>query len=117
MLCLKTFFLSSPVLYLPNKEHSVAVRFSPVLYELRRNPLKISVENEKESSSSSPPPSESTSASKKPWEEVQTLFCLPYRMIYAVATKMTVLFYDTQQEEPFARVSNIHYVGLNDLTW
>merc|ERR1712203_813668 len=34
-----------------------------------------------------------------------------------VATKNKIVFYDTQQAEPFARVSNIHYVSLNDLAW
>ncbi len=53
----------------------------------------------------------------KPWTKYQTLFALPYRMIFAVATKNTIVFYDTQQAEPFARVSKIHYVSLNDLTW
>ena len=38
-------------------------------------------------------------------------------MIYAVATQNTVIFYDTQQMEPFARVSKIHYVSLNDISW
>jgi len=31
--------------------------------------------------------------------------------------KNKIVFYDTQQAEPFARVSNIHYVSLNDLAW
>jgi chromatin assembly factor 1 subunit B len=47
----------------------------------------------------------------------QTLFSLPYRMVYAVATQNTVVFYDTQQAEPFAKISKIHYIGLNDLAW
>merc|ERR1712029_718999 len=34
-----------------------------------------------------------------------------------IATKNKIVFYDTQQAEPFARVSNIHYVSLNDLAW
>ena len=53
----------------------------------------------------------------KPWEKYQTLFCLPYRMIYAVATQNTIMLYDTQQAEPFARISRIHYISLNDLAW
>ena len=51
------------------------------------------------------------------WEKYETLFCLPYRMIYAVATQNSVMLYDTQQPEPFARISRIHYIGLNDLAW
>merc|ERR1712051_677845 len=53
----------------------------------------------------------------KPWEKYQTIFCLPYRMIYAVATQNSIMMYDTQQTEPFARISRIHYIGLNDLSW
>ena len=53
----------------------------------------------------------------KPWEKYQTIFCLPYRMIYAVATQNSIMLYDTQQAEPFARIIRLHYIGLNDLTW
>lgn len=45
------------------------------------------------------------------------LFNLPYRMIFAVASKSSVYFYDTQQTIPFGMVSNIHYTRLTDLTW
>jgi len=93
--------LSRPVLYLPNREISVAVKFSPIKYELR--PVKRIDDVEEEEG--------------KPWTKYQTLFALPYRMVYAVATKNTIVFYDTQQAEPFARVSKIHYVSLNDLAW
>ena len=66
-----------------------------------------------------------------------SLFALPYRLIYAVATQNAIMFYDTQQVSkslnkkqklgvacqyldqatPFGRVSNIHYTGLTDLAW
>ena len=88
---------NAPVLHLPSKEFSVAVRFSPVKYALRNK--------------------DASSSSSKPWLRIRTLFQLPYRMVYAVATRNAVAFYDTQQAEPFARVSNIHYIGLTDLTW
>jgi chromatin assembly factor 1 subunit B len=42
---------------------------------------------------------------------------LPYRMIYAVATKCSVYLYDTQQKIPFGLISNIHYTRLTDLAW
>jgi hypothetical protein len=38
-------------------------------------------------------------------------------MVLAVATQNTVALYDTQQAEPFAKISKIHYIGLNDLAW
>ena len=90
-----------PVLYLPAKDISIAVRFSPIKYELRPIPRTDGIE----------------AVPGQPWTRYQTLFALPYRMIYAIATKNSVVFYDTQQAEPFARVSKIHFVSLNDLSW
>ncbi|KAH8394751.1 hypothetical protein KR222_004056 [Zaprionus bogoriensis] len=82
--------LSKPAFVLPfPNEYTVAVRCSPVLYRLR-----------------------AYNAEKNP-----PIISLPYRMIYAVATKNSVFFYDTQQPVPFAIVSNIHYTRLTDLTW
>ncbi|KAH8275528.1 hypothetical protein KR026_009672 [Drosophila bipectinata] len=82
--------LSHPAFVLPfPNEYAVAVRCSPVLYRLRPY-----------------------NAEKNP-----PVISLPYRMIYAVATKNSVFFYDTQQSVPFAIVSNIHYTRLTDLTW
>ncbi|XP_017054372.2 chromatin assembly factor 1 subunit B [Drosophila ficusphila] len=82
--------LSKPAFVLPfPNEYAVAVRCSPVLYRLRPY-----------------------NAEKNP-----PIIKLPYRMIYAVATKNSVFFYDTQQSVPFAIVSNIHYSRLTDLTW
>ena len=91
-----------PVLYLPAKDISIAVRFSPIKYELRPIPRQGGIEE---------------AVPGQPWTRYQTLFALPYRMIYAIATKNSVVFYDTQQAEPFARVSKIHFVSLNDLSW
>lgn len=72
------------------------MRFSPIRYKLRGSPTSVHDVNESSESA---------------------LFKLPYRMVFAVATQNTVLFYDTQQAEPFALVSKIHYVGLNDISW
>ncbi|XP_014473067.1 PREDICTED: chromatin assembly factor 1 subunit B [Dinoponera quadriceps] len=46
-----------------------------------------------------------------------SVIALPYRMVFAVATQDSVLFYDTQQTWPIAMVSNIHYGRLNDISW
>jgi len=45
------------------------------------------------------------------------LFNLPYRLVFAVASEDSVLFYDTEQSFPFGYVSNIHYHTLSDLSW
>ncbi|CAH2240532.1 chromatin assembly factor 1 subunit B [Pararge aegeria] len=41
----------------------------------------------------------------------------PARMLLAVATKRSLLIYDTQQRTPLALVTNMHYTRLTDLTW
>ncbi|XP_050726843.1 chromatin assembly factor 1 subunit B-like isoform X1 [Eriocheir sinensis] len=96
---------TKPVLYLPTKDKfTIAVRFCPILFELKPLP------QEEESPQESAEP-------REPWEEHANLFHLPYRMIFAVATQNAVLLYDTQQPVPFARLSNIHYTRLSDISW
>ena len=79
-----------PAIVLPcPDQYTVAVRCCPLLFKLR--PFN---------------------AEKNP-----PVIPLPYRMIFAVATKSSVYFYDTQQKQPFALISNIHYTRLTDVTW
>ncbi|CAM1297616.1 CHAF1B (predicted), partial [Pycnogonum litorale] len=95
--------LTKPAVYLPTKnKYSVAVRCCPVLFQLRPigNPdFKDSVED------------------AKPWEKYATVFSLPYRIVFAVATQDSVIIYDTQQVVPIAHISNCHYTCLSDLAW
>ncbi|KAG1463025.1 hypothetical protein G6F56_005381 [Rhizopus delemar] len=44
-------------------------------------------------------------------------FALPYRMLYALATKNTVYIYDTQQYRPICSIGGMHFASLTDLTW
>ncbi|XP_015375342.1 PREDICTED: chromatin assembly factor 1 subunit B [Diuraphis noxia] len=77
---------TKPVLYIPSlDQYSVAVQFSPVLYELK--------------------------------EDTTSIFDLPYRMIYAIATNSSILLMDTQHAAPFAYIGDIHYTRLTDLSW
>ncbi|XP_074625192.1 chromatin assembly factor 1 subunit B-like [Acropora palmata] len=86
---------NKPVLYLPSPQKaSVAVRCCPTLFELRQENGVKGDEN-----------------------TVKSLFKLPYRMVFAVATLDSVLLYDTQQVAPFAFIGNIHYAALTDATW
>ena len=74
-----------------------------------------------------PPPAAadgSTTSSKPPSLDTgvqgqgpKTVFALPYRMVYAVATQDSVLLYDTQQHTPICVVSNLHCATFTDLTW
>ena len=50
-------------------------------------------------------------------EGQSSLYSIPYRMVFAVATQNAVLLYDTQQAAPFARIARIHYTRLTDLAW
>ncbi|CAG9800868.1 unnamed protein product [Chironomus riparius] len=81
------YSLDEPALVLPSPDqYTVAVRFCPILFELRNSKAK-------------------------------PIIPLPYRMIFAVATKCSVYLYDTQQKIPFGLISNIHYTRLTDLSW
>lgn len=81
--------LKQPAITLPSPDqYTVAVRFCPRYFKLRPHP-----------------------------ENKPPVIPLPYRMIFAVATKSSVYLYDTQQKSPFALISNIHYTRLTDLSW
>lgn len=83
------FSLKQPAVILPSPDqYTVAVRCCPLLFELREHD-----------------------------ENNESVIPLPYRMVFAVATKSSVYLYDTQQKTPFGLISNIHYTRLTDLTW
>ena len=44
-------------------------------------------------------------------------FDLPFRMIYAVISKESVIIYDTQQFSPISIFSNLHWAGFTDASW
>ncbi|XP_066033282.1 chromatin assembly factor 1 subunit B isoform X2 [Chamaea fasciata] len=88
--------LKRPVGHLPCPgKGTLAVRCCPVYFELRGASAKDEI------SPRSPP----------------ALFNLPYRLVFAVASEDSVLFYDTEQSFPFGYVSNIHYHTLSDISW
>ncbi|CCH41934.1 putative WD repeat-containing protein [Wickerhamomyces ciferrii] len=77
-----------PIAHLPGLTRpALAISFSPIFYELDEP------------------------------EKKESIFKLPYKMIYAVATQDSVIIYDTQHIKPLGTVSNIHYRTLTDLTW
>ncbi|XP_063161445.1 chromatin assembly factor 1 subunit B isoform X2 [Candoia aspera] len=86
--------LKRPIAHLPCPgKATLAVRCCPVYFELR------SARNKEETS------------------QKIGLTNLPYRLVFAVASEDSVLFYDTQQTFPFGYVSNIHYHTLSDISW
>ncbi|XP_039275435.1 chromatin assembly factor 1 subunit B [Nilaparvata lugens] len=87
--------LSKPVAYLPsNQQYSVAVRCCPQLFALMK-----------------------TGAGDDATPQASSVFALPYRVVFAIATQSSVILYDTQHMAPFAYVANIHYTRLTDLAW
>ncbi|KAM9389407.1 chromatin assembly factor 1 subunit B [Phaethornis superciliosus] len=88
--------LKRPMGHLPCPgKATLAVRCCPVYFELRQAFKKDEI-----SQKSAP-----------------ALFNLPYRLVFAVASEDSVLFYDTEQPFPFGYVSNIHYHTLSDISW
>ncbi|KAF4035218.1 WD domain G-beta repeat [Phytophthora infestans] len=86
--------MSQPTLHLPGQEKaSLAVRCSPLLYELRR------------------PDSHAEGSS------VPNLFKTKHRSVFAVITLDAVVIYDTQQTHPICTIKGLHYADLTDATW
>lgn len=130
-----------PVAQLPGfKKPTIAVRFSPVLYELRGH-AHVSEEKEetkevhigKETdtvvdvnllgagavSEGATPiallPSPRASTPSVP--PTGAVFALPYRMLYSVASMDSVAIYDTQQAAPVALLARLHYDEFTDMAW
>lgn len=84
-----TRFSKEPVVVIPSADHfTIAVRCCPTIFKLRPHT-----------------------------ENCPPMIDLPYRMVYAVASKSSVYLYDTQQKMPFGSISKIHYSRLTDITW
>ncbi|KAI8853368.1 WD40-repeat-containing domain protein [Chytridium lagenaria] len=80
---------SGPVYHLPgHKNPAIAVRFNPMRFKL--SPLL-------------------------PGEKHQ--FAIPYKLIFAVATRDSVVIYDTVSYQPIAYFGNFHYAPLMDVAW
>ncbi|KAH9463331.1 hypothetical protein MJO29_008413 [Puccinia striiformis f. sp. tritici] len=133
-----------PLARLPgHKSSSVAIRFSPVFYRLKKTLKKSSLmtRSSKRSTESvihhiqldhgSPmqeidlnKPSSSSirldqdhQSSLSGAQDSVGILDLPYRMIYAVATHDTVYIYDTQQSTPICLFNNLHFSSFTDLSW
>lgn len=129
----------TPVAHLPgHKTSSVAIRFSPIFYDLRTasmpngsaqpEPKQITLDrsepgpiNVSLSMPPPPPPSKEKEGEKEKEKEKEkplgSIFALPYRLLYAVACQDAVLLYDTQQAGPIAIFKGLHYAGFTDVAW
>ncbi|KAK9828964.1 hypothetical protein WJX72_003084 [[Myrmecia] bisecta] len=81
---------NTPLAALPTFSPVMAVRFSPLLLELL--PAQEGVE---------------------PLGNIN----LPYRMVFAVATRESVIVYDTQSSVPLAVIGALHYDAITDVAW
>lgn len=131
----------APIAHLPgHKTPAVAIRFSPIFYDLRTQPSTAEAKHvmlDKAdkgpihvSLSMPPPPPPIKDKDKKEDEKdrdrekerersagMGSIFALPYRLIYAVACQDSVLLYDTQQSGPIAVFRGLHYAGFTDIAW
>jgi chromatin assembly factor 1 subunit B len=46
-----------------------------------------------------------------------SVYNLPYRMLFAVATQDTVMIHDTQQAGPICLLTKLHYDSFTDMAW
>lgn len=112
-----------PIAHLPgHKTHSIAIRFNPLLWELRRPHKSNGAAQQKAAPSIDLSLGQSTSVALSDVEDPQAeplrgSFDLPHRMIYAIATHESVYVYDTQQAGPFCMFGNLHYAPFTDLSW
>jgi chromatin assembly factor 1 subunit B len=121
----------APIAHLPgHKTASVAIRFSPIFYDLRSHPSTaepktVMLDREEKgpihvSLTMPPPPPPKEKDGKKEDEKsggLGSVFDMPYRLIYAVACQDSVLLYDTQQAGPIAIFRGLHYAGFTDIAW
>ncbi|KAH8112858.1 WD40 repeat-like protein [Phellopilus nigrolimitatus] len=166
-------FSRPPIAQLPgHKKASIAVKFSPVLYELRPGVVgaqqpepktahvalergnseqvdidmvgPVSIPDRSDSRVTAPSPSPQTphpsqtlpspalsaidlppqtpvrrAATPSTQTQTQTgsVFALPYRMLFAVATMDAITIHDTQQAGPVALLTKLHYDEFTDMAW
>ena len=120
--------LGNPVAILPTMGATSLVRFCPLLFTHRTLP-ETSIFSPKKlnfstSSESDIIPMEVDGENvihdtpvNAPKKHPYLLGPLPYRMIFAIATAKQVFFYDTDMDQPFAMIDQIHATDLSDLAW
>lgn len=64
-----------------------------------------------------PVPSKPATPAITPTSLTASVFALPYRMLYAVATMDTVAIHDTQQAGPVCLLTKLHYDEFTDMSW
>jgi chromatin assembly factor 1 subunit B len=99
---------SAPVLQCSGlKKLPTSVAFCPALFKLRAAPTPALDVNSGEKCDGQPVD-----------DAARRVFCLPYRMLFAIACPDSVLIYDTESwTRPIARVAGIHFSEITDVAW
>ncbi|TDL27865.1 WD40 repeat-like protein [Rickenella mellea] len=63
------------------------------------------------------PPTPASSVPPTHLERTASVFALPYRMLFAIATMDTISIHDTQQAGPICIMTKLHYDEFTDMTW
>lgn len=110
-----------PLFHLPGHQStSIAIRFSPLLLDLRKldTPAgkSVAVELSTDAVAVELPKVDAKGTDKDAPRE-KGIFDLPYRMVYAVATLDTIYIYDTQQAGPICTFGHLASSQFTDLSW
>lgn len=62
-------------------------------------------------------PAMSKPSTPAPPPSTGSVFALPYRMLFAVATMDTIAIHDTQQAGPICLLTKLHYDEFTDMSW
>ncbi|KAG8926328.1 hypothetical protein FRC02_008962 [Tulasnella sp. 418] len=108
--------LPSPIHETPKKESAGDNISSTPTTQRSRAPSASPVDSERRHSLRGQPPTPNSSGSNIP-VSTGSVFALPYRMLFSVATSDTVMIYDTQQAGPVCMFTNLHYQSFTDMVW
>ena len=83
-----------PLFQLPRGRPTVAVKFCPIIFRLADD--QVAADDTKQS---------------------RNRLGLPYKLVWAVATMDSVVFYDSVSSQAFAVVSALHMAAITDIAW
>ncbi|RIB27516.1 WD40-repeat-containing domain protein [Gigaspora rosea] len=111
--------LNKPIAFLPgHKKPSIVVKCSHIFYKLRfpRKHPQPQIDATALQTTSEYFMTDSSHNDRSP-NNTPSLFDLPYRIIYAVATQDSVFIYDTEQYAPLVIATNLHFATFSDMSW
>ncbi|OCB91854.1 WD40 repeat-like protein [Sanghuangporus baumii] len=103
----------------PQTPHPSQTLPSPALSAIDGVPQTPAHIQRPSSASTTPAPSTAGTGTTAGASAPQTgsVFALPYRMLFAVATMDTITIHDTQQASPIALLTKLHYDEFTDMAW